>query len=453
MGLRLVHHRSTLPIHDRSTATHSSAPNRVGEGADAVSGHVVDDARTMPLRRLRTVPAIAISLTLALPMAAGGAAGVDEDGPALDQVLLAEVLEVIGERYVDGDALTTENLTLGAIRGIVEALGDDGHTAYLTEQQLKVEEDALEGRVVGIGVVVDERVGSPEIISVVDGSPADVAGLRAGDVIVSVDGSDTSRLSIADLADLVRGEVGTSVRIGVERPGASQREELEILRDDVEIEPVAWAFAPGSDVAVIRIVQFSAGAGRETRSAIEVALELGATGIVLDVRGNPGGLVDEALVVVGSFLGEGVAYQQQGRDGVPSDVHITPGRVLAPDLPLVVLVDFGTASSAEILAAALGDDGRARIVGEQTFGTGTVLNTFRLSDGSALRIGVLNWLTPTGKAVFRVGITPDDEVALPLGAAALEPGDLLGLTAIEFADADDVPLRHAVRLIEAGLTD
>jgi carboxyl-terminal processing protease len=196
-------------------------------------------------------------------------------------------------------------------------------------------------------------------------------------------------------------------------------------------------------------VQFSAQSGRETRRAIEEALERGADGIVLDVRGNPGGLVDEALVVVGSFIDEGVAYQEQGRDGPPRDIAVNPGRVLAPDLPLVVLVDFGTASSAEIVAGALRDNGRARIVGEQTFGTGTVLNTFTLSDGSALRVGVLNWLTPSGEAVFRRGITPDEVVELPLGAVALGPGDLLGMNAIDFASSDDVPLRHAVRLIEA----
>jgi carboxyl-terminal processing protease len=392
-----------------------------------------------------------VTWLLLFSASAGLAGHTDDDTPILDQDLLEEALAIIGERYVDGDALTTENLTLGAIRGIVEALGDDGHTSYLTEEELRVEQDALDGRVIGIGVVVDQRVGSPEIISVVDGSPADVAGLRAGDVIVSVEGSDTSRLSVDDIADLVRGEVDTRVRIGVERPGASERLDFDILRGDVEIEPVAWAFAPGSDVAVIRIVQFSAQAGRETRSAIEAATDAGADGIVLDLRGNPGGLVEEALVVAGAFMESGVAYQERGRDGEVRDVRVTPGWSLALHVPLVVVVDFGTASSAEILAGALHDNDRARVIGEQTFGTGTVLNTFNLSDGSALRVGVLHWLTPRGEAVFRVGIAPDEVVELPMGAVALEPGDLVGMTAIEFAESDDAPLRRAVRLIEAGL--
>jgi carboxyl-terminal processing protease len=118
---------------------------------------------------------------------------------------------------------------------------------------------------------------------------------------------------------------------------------------------------------------------------------------------------------------------------------------------VVVVVDYGTASSGEILAAALRDNERASIVGEQTFGTGTILNTRRLQDGSALRLGVREWLTPSGEAVFRVGVAPDEEVALPLGAVRLEPGDLVGLTPIEFEDSSDVPLRRAVRLVEAAV--
>jgi carboxyl-terminal processing protease len=400
-----------------------------------------------PPRVARIVGLLLLLLLMLVPTAA--VLGADEE-PTLDEALLTEVLQVLGERYVDEDVLDRDNLTLGAIRGIVDALGDGGHTLYLTEDELRVEQDALEGRVVGIGVVVDQRSGSPEIITVVDGSPADMAGLQAGDVITSVDDTDTARLSIRDLGELVRGDIGTVVRIGIERPGSAERLELPIRRTDVEIDPVAWAFAPGSDVAVIRIVQFSAQSGRETRAALEDALEQGALAAVIDVRGNPGGLVDEAMTVAGTFMNKGVVYQEQGREGPPRDIHVTSGWAIAPDMPLVVLVDYGTASSAEIVAGALRDNDRAVIVGEQTFGTGTVLNTFNLSDGSALRVGVLNWLTPSGETVFRVGIEPDEVVELPIGAVALEPGDLLGLSAIDFANSDDVPLRHAVRLLETG---
>jgi carboxyl-terminal processing protease len=402
--------------------------------------------RSRPILRILLIAGLLVSL-----LNGPGLAAETDDPVGLDDDLVEEVLEVIGERYVDEAVLNDDNLTEGAIRGIIEALGDDGHTVYLTPEELEVERDALEGRVVGIGVVVDQRAGSTHIISVVDGSPADLAGLQAGDVITSVDGAETARLPIGDLGELVRGDVGTKVELGIERPGASERLSFTITRDDVEVVPAAWAFVPGSDVAVVRVVQFSSQAGRRTRGVIEEALEAGATGLVLDLRGNPGGLVDEALIVASSFLRQGVAYQEQGREGPARPVHVTGSWTIAPDVPLVVLVDYGTASSAEILAVALRDNDRAPIVGEQTFGTGTVLNTFGLSDGSALRVGVRNWLTPDGEAVFRIGVSPDEVVELPLGAVALEPGDLLVMSPIEFADSDDVPLRHAVRLLEAEL--
>ena len=171
-------------------------------------------------------------------------------------------------------------------------------------------------------------------------------------------------------------------------------------------------------------------------------------GLVLDLRGNPGGFVDEALEVVSAFLDGGVAYLEVGRDGAPREVAIPRGRALAVDVPLIVLVDYATASSAEILAAALRDNDRALLVGAQTFGTGTVLNTFELSDGSALRLGVLDWLTPDGEAVFRVGLRPDHEVEEEPGSAQLRPDELRAMTATELSTAADLPLRRAVALLE-----
>jgi len=398
------------------------------------------------LRRL-----LAITAVLAFTLTPAWVTATDETAePFLDEELISEVIEMLQERYVDGDVLTSENLSEGAIRGMVDALGDDGHTQYLTEDEYKIERDVLQGRIAGIGVVLDQRSAAPLVISVVDGSPAARAGLRAGDIIASVDGIETARLPQGELADRVRGKPGSVVRLGIERPGSSERDTVSLRREDVEIHPVGWAMAPGSDIAVIRIVQFSVGSGHRVREAVEDAVALGAAGIVLDLRGNPGGLVNEVLNAASAFLDEGVAFRERDREDVVVEVRLDPGRVVAPDIPLVVLVDYGTASSGEILAGALRDNDRAVLVGEQTFGTGTILNTMRLSDGSALRLGVREWLTPDGAAVFRIGIAPDEEVSLPLGAMRLGPGDLLGLTAIEFEDSDDVPLRRAVRLAESG---
>ena len=399
------------------------------------------------MSRSLLVATTAVVLSLA-PVSVVASDGTDE--AFLDEELIAEVIEVLQEHYVNDDVVNPENLSEGAIRGMVDALGDDGHTQYLTEEEYKIEQEVLQGRVAGIGVVLDQRSSAPLIISVVDGSPAARAGLRAGDIISTVNGIDTARLPQGDLADLVRGQPGTVVRLGVERPGSTKREVFRIARADVEVDPVSWAMAPGSDVAVIRVTQFSVGSGHQLREAVDDAVVVGASGIVLDLRGNPGGLVNETLNAASAFLDGGVAFLEQARDEQPTPVRIDPGRVVAPHVPLVVLVDYGTASSGEILAAALQDNGRATVVGEQTFGTGTILNTLRLSDGSALRLGVRQWLTPAGKVVFRVGVTPDEEVSLPFGGIRLGPGDLLAMTPREFEDSEDLPLRRAVRLVDSG---
>ena len=397
------------------------------------------------LRRLVVLVAVFV---LCLP--GGGIAAEPDEPTALDQALLAEVIEVLEQRYVDDAVITRETLTLGAIRGMVDALGDDGHTEYLTEEEYKIEQEVLEGRVVGIGVVLDQRSSAPLVRSVVDGSPASRAGLRAGDIIASVDGMETTRLPLGDLAALVRGAPDTEVQLGIERAGSADRMLISIRREVVEVDPVSWAMAPGSDVAVVRLVQFSVGSGYQVRDAVEDAIAQGATGIVLDLRGTPGGLVNETLNAASAFLDEGVVFLERARDGDPLPVSVDPGRAIDVDIPLVVLVDYGTASSGEILAAALADNGRATVVGEQTFGTGTILNTLRLSDGSALRLGVREWLTPAGERVFRSGVAPDEAVPLPPGAMRLGPVDLLGLSASDFEAADDVQLRRAVRIVEAA---
>jgi carboxyl-terminal processing protease len=409
-----------------------------------------------PSRRRRSA-ALVLSLVLTCSVPVSGAQDVTSEAPAsprptLDEALVDEALAILGERFVDAEALDSETLTAGAIRGMLEALGDEGHTEYLTREELAAAREALDGRVMGIGVILDQRASAPLVISVIDGSPADRAGLRAGDLIVEVDGVSTSRLPEDALGPLVRGEAGTNVELTVERAGASGPLSFAIVREDVAIQPASWARVPESDVAVVRIVQFSSGAGEAARAAIQDALSAGARAIVLDLRGDPGGLVAEALEVAAAFLDGGVAYQEQGRKGAPRPVDIPPGRLIAPDTPLVVLVDYATASSAEILAAALRDNGRAPIVGEQTFGTGTVVHTFDLADGSALKVGVLTWLTPRGEAVFRVGIRPDHEVAARPGAVTLRPRDLQGMSPAELAQSDDLPLLRAIGMLEPVAT-
>jgi carboxyl-terminal processing protease len=400
-------------------------------------------ARARP-RLVALVALLALTAAAASPV---GAAQSDDDRAGPDLALLEEAIQVISERFVSAADVTSEDLTRGAIRGVVQALGDDGHTVYLTPEEVAAEQDALDGRVTGIGVLIDRRAGTPVVISVVDGSPADLAGLRSGDLIVSVDGQAAARLPFDHLAALVRGDAGTAIRLGLRRPGEAQPFEVTIVRSLVEVAPVSWARIPGSETALVRIVQFSAGAGRGTLEAVREALAAGAEGLVLDLRGNPGGLVDEAIASAAVFMPGGVVYRQRDRRGRDTSVRVR-GETAAPDVPLAVLVDYGTASSAEILAGALRDNARAAVVGERTFGTGTILNTFELSDGSAIRLGVLEWLTPAGERVFRVGLEPDELVGLDAGAVALGPGDLVGMTAADVERSGDRQLQRAVRLLD-----
>lgn len=388
-----------------------------------------------------TEPSATPSLPVSSPDGPEASAGVPGDFE-----LFREALRIVRENYVDEGVLTDENLTRGAIRGMVEALGDTGHSVYLTPDEVQAEIDALDGRVIGIGVSVDTRGGAPMIIAVFPGSPAAAAGLRAGDVIEAVDGRRVDRLEVSGLLERVRGEPGTTVTLVIRHADGS-RDEVPIVRAEVSVPPVAWSMVPGTTIADIGINQFSDGAGRATRRALRRALADGATGVVLDLRGNPGGLVHEAIGVAGLFLHEGTTvYQEEHRDGerVPVTTRDEP---VAPDMPLVVLVDEGSASAAEIVASALHDSGRARVIGQRTFGTGTVLNFFPLSDGSAIRLGVIRWLTPPGMSVFETGVGPDMVVDLPEDGGILYPGSLDDLDARGFRRSGDTQLRRAVRLL------
>lgn len=387
--------------------------------------------------------------TLLMPEAIGAdpSPSLRADGLPPDMELFEQAYGIVKEFYVDPEAADDQALVEGAIRGMVDALGDTGHTIYLTREEVEAENEALDGTIIGIGVTVDARAGSHLIVSVLDGSPADRAGLRAGELILAVDGTRVDRSTTDELVRLVRGEPGTPVELRVRgRDGAERR--VTIVREQIEVPAASWAFVPGTRIGVIRLAQFSAGAGREVAEAARAALGAGATAVVLDLRGNPGGLLDEAIAVASTFLEDGTVYRSEGRDG-RGDAVGARGDAVIPDLPMVVLVDYGSASSAEIVAAALRDNGRARVVGQTTYGTGTVLNIFPLDDGSAIRLGVQRWLTPDGDDVFEAGLEPDITIALPEDGVPLEPSELEDLGRRAFRQTDDLQLRRAVRLLEA----
>jgi len=383
------------------------------------------------------------------PAASPAAAAAEPTIPAGapdDFGLFWEALQVIQERYVDRSALDDTSLTYGAIRGMVESLGDTGHTEFLTPDEVQAQQDSLSGTLTGIGVMLGERGGRPVVMSVISGTPAEAAGVRSGDVILAIDGTSAERLGTEGIVELVRGPEGTEVTLTVMHRGVPEPEDITIVRQRIQLQPVSWSFVPGTMIADVRLIQFSAGAADAVRVALEEAIGQGAQAIVLDLRSNPGGLVDEAVGVASHFLDDGVVYQRRDAEDATAPVSVLPDG-LATDLPLVVLIDLGTASSAEIVSGAIADNERGTLIGEQTFGTGTVLNTIELSDGSAVRVGIERWLTPDGELIFDRGITPDEIVELPLDGALLEPADLRDLSPEEFTASTDLQLLRAVELL------
>ena len=369
----------------------------------------------------------------------------DED----DLALIREAWNAIQEHYVDSADLDDRELAYAAIDGLTEAVGDTGHTEFMTPEEREQRKSALSGSYVGIGAEVDTTDEElPLVVGVFRDSPADRAGLRAGDVITAVDGRPTAGDSLDDVISTIRGEAGTQVVLTVRPEAGGDEREIRIVRADVQIEPVSWAMVPGTSTAMLRLEQFSSGAAAKLRSAIDDARDARAERLVLDLRGNPGGYVNEAVAVASEFLSSGIVYVERNADGEEKPTGVKEGGH-ATDLPVAVLIDGGSASAAEIVSGAIQDAGRGQLVGEQTFGTGTVLAEVALADGSALRIGTVEWLTPNGRVIWHEGITPDEIVERPDDVEPIVPEDLVEMTESEVAGLADPQLRRALELFEA----
>lgn len=390
-------------------------------------------------RRRRRILRAAATFALAAVVFGGGVA-VDRvvlepatAAPAVadpaDFALIQEAWQLLHQQYVDRSSLDGSKMAHSAIDGMTNAVDDPGHTSFLTPDEVALSRAVLNGSFVGIGAELDDRSGSPVIVGVVPGGPADKAGVRAGDTLVAVDGTPVGTTAIDAVVAHIRGAEGTSVTLTVRHPGASADTMIKIQRAKIELDPVSWTRIPNTSDALVRIEQFSSGATKDLTDAIGAIRQAKLTGIVLDLRADPGGLVDEAIGVASQFLASGNVYVQQDATGKQTAVPVRSGGA-ATDLPLVVVVDNSTASASEIVAGAIQDAGRARVVGETTFGTGTVLAEFDLADGSALRIGTIQWLTPKGRVIWRHGITPDVTVAEPTNVSPLTPRAVQQGTAI-----------------------
>lgn len=364
--------------------------------------------------------------------------------------LFWEVWNLAQKNFVDRQALDPTQLTYGAIRGMVTALGDTGHTAFLTPEETAARARSITGKFTGIGAQLGERNGLPVIVAPFDGSPAQKAGVKAGDIIVKVDGVDVSDWSLSQISEKIRGPAGTQVTLDLFRLEEQESVVLTITRGEITIPAVSWALVPGTQVALIRLSQFSEQANDELVQAVDASKAAGATALLVDVRNNPGGLLDQAVKVTSQFLKDGNVLLEADAQGNRRPFPVVAGGV-ATELPLVVLVNPATASSAEIFAGAMQDHQRGQVVGETTFGTGTVLQPFDLADGSELLLGTRQWLTPNGRLIRKQGIQPDVAVTLPVGTDLLTPAQIKELSLAQVAKSTDQQLQKALERLGVAL--
>ena len=322
--------------------------------------------------------------------------------------VVRQAWDTIFENYVDQTKLNSANLSAGAIKGIVEALNDP-YTAYLSPQAYRLTSTDLHGKFNGIGATVGIRENKLTVIAPIPDSPAAKAGIKPGDAILEINGQSTAEMSLEEAVSRIRGPKGTSVKVLIQHLEANQPLELTIVRDEIKLTSVL--FEMKGDVAYVRIFQFTEQTDEELIPSLNIINGNGAKGLIIDLRSNPGGLLDEVVAVASHFVKQGVVVSTVDNKGNKQVLSVKPGSVKT-DLPMVVLTDNFSASASEVLSGALQDYGRATIAGTKTFGKGSVNQLFPLKDGSALFITIGRWLTPNGRLIEGKGLIPDQAIDL-----------------------------------------
>ncbi len=366
-------------------------------------------------------------------------------GAEKDFRLMAEAWNTIQRSYVDRKAVNPHLMTYGAISGMVDSLGDTGHSRFLNPEMVQQEMNLIRGKLEGIGAEIQKKNNQVTIVAPMDGSPAEKAGLKPGDVILKVDGKEVGGLPLEQVASRILGPSGTPVRLTILNPSTGESREMTLVRANITLRNVTWQFLAGTRVVHLRISSFSRGVSKDLEKALTAIQRQEPAGIILDLRNNPGGILAEAVRVASQFLDGGNVALERNSAGKITPVPVESGG-LALTIPMVVLVNEGTASAPEIVAGALQDARRARLVGETTFGTGTVLEKFSLSDGSALLLATEEWLTPAGRTIWHRGISPDFVVSLPPNVNPLFPQAEKGLTEEDLRGSKDEQLLRALGL-------
>ena len=358
------------------------------------------------------------------------------DGSPLTGVDFAtfyEVWDLIATEY-DGPLPDMGEMRDAIIAGSLETL-DDNYTRYVSPDVAERMREDMQGAVEGIGAFVFENdEGLFEIVRPIDGQPADLAGVKAGDILMEIDGESVLDLSFDEVILMVRGPQGSSVNLKFLREGEEEPVEFTIVRTRFEVPIVESELLPlemtgGEAIGYIRLTEFNSNAEEKLLEALNGLMAQGITGLVFDLRDNPGGYLDQSIAVADAFLPDGVALFERNIRGLDETFRTLDGD-LAEEIPLVVLVNSGSASASEIVAGAIQDRNRAVLVGETTFGKGSVQQIHPLSDGSELRVTIARWYTPNNKTIDGEGIAPDIEVETPEDLGGPEDGQLM--RAIEY---------------------
>ena len=334
------------------------------------------------------------------------------DKKDLDYSLYWKVWNLLGEKYVDKGALDAKKLLYGSIQGMLNATGDP-YSSFFDPKQTQAFSDDLQGSFDGIGAELGIKDDILTVIAPLEGSPAEKSGLRAGDKILKIGDKLSTDFSIDEAVDLIRGKKGTEVKLTVLHKGEQETQEITIVRDTIEVKSVKLEMKPDG-IAYVKINQFGENTTNEFNSAANSIVSQNAKGIILDLRNNPGGFLDGSVDIASRLMPKGkVVVTEEDNTGKKDNLYTKGGDKLS-SFPLVVLINEGSASASEILAAALRDNQGIQLVGEKSFGKGTVQEYINLPGNSSVKITVAKWITPKGDYIMEKGIDPDVEVKLTL---------------------------------------
>lgn len=331
----------------------------------------------------------------------------------VESKLLSEVRQNLDEKFVFWKASSTpptdKDLEYGMIQGYVDAYKDP-YTVFLPPSEAKSFAENVQGSFGGVGMNVGMKEGNIVVIAPLKGSPAERAGIKAGDIITGVDGKNVMGMNSDEAVSIIRGKIGTTVKLTVIHPQAKTTTDITVTREEIKIPTIDTETKSG--VFVIHLYNFSAESPDLFRDALNEFLQSGSTRLVIDLRGNPGGYLDAAVAMASFFLKEGqvVVSERQGKEETVLNHRSLGLSGIPTTTKVVVLTDGGSASASEILAGALKDHGVAKVVGEKTFGKGSVQELINFKDGSSLKVTIAKWFTPNGVNISEHGIMPDVEV-------------------------------------------